>query len=129
MKLEHFAVNVEDPNAMAEWYVENMGMSIVKQQQQAPFMTFLADDSGQVMIEIYRNPTDQVPAYRNMHPLIVHLAFVSESPDKDKIRLEKAGAATVSDDILEDGSHLVMMRDPWGLAIQLCKRAVPMLRL
>jgi hypothetical protein len=23
---------------------------------------------------------------------------------------------------------LVMMRDPWGLAIQLCKRGVPMLK-
>jgi hypothetical protein len=28
---------------------------------------------------------------------------------------------------LKDGSHLVMMRDPWGLAIQLCKRGQPML--
>lgn len=128
MKLEHFALNVEDPKGMAEWYVKHLGMLIVKQQDQAPFMTFLADDSGQVMIEIYRNPTDQVPRYRDMHPLIVHLAFVSAAPHEDKIRLEAAGATTVSDDVLEDGSHLVMMRDPWGLAIQLCKRATPMLR-
>lgn len=128
MKLEHFAVNVEDPKGMADWYVKNMGMLIVKRQEQAPFMTFLADDSGQVMIEIYRNPIDQVPAYREMHPLIVHLAFVSEAPELDRVRLEQAGATTVSNDILDDGSHLVMMRDPWGLAIQLCKRATPMLR-
>jgi len=128
MKLEHFAVNVQEPKAMADWYVENMGMVIVKQQDQLPFMTFLADDSGQVMIEIYSNPIDQVPNYREMNPLIVHLAFVSDAPDRDKARLEKAGAITLSDDILEDGSHLVMMRDPWGLAIQLCKRAIPMLK-
>lgn len=128
MKLEHFAVNVEDPTGMADWYVENMGMVIVRQQKHPPFMTFLADDSGQIMIEIYTNPIDQVPNYRDMNPLIVHLAFVSDAPDKDKTRLERAGATTVSDDILEDGSHLVMMRDPWGLAIQLCKRAIPMLR-
>ncbi|PRY52592.1 glyoxalase/bleomycin resistance protein/dioxygenase superfamily protein [Arcticibacter pallidicorallinus] len=128
MKLEHFAINVEDPINMAKWYVQHLGLSIIKQQQQAPFMTFLADDSGQIMIEIYKNPIDQVPKYRDMHPLIVHLAFVSETPDRDRTRLEEAGAITVSNDILDDGSHLVMMRDPWGLAIQLCKRATAMLR-
>lgn len=128
MKLEHFAINVEDPINMAKWYVQHLGLSIIKQQQQAPFMTFLADDSGQIMIEIYKNPIDQVPKYRDMHPLIVHLAFVSEAPDRDRTRLEEAGAITVSNDILDDGSHLVMMRDPWGLAIQLCKRATAMLR-
>lgn len=128
MKLEHFAVNVEDPLAMADWYVKHMGLSIVKQKQEPPFMTFLADDSGRIMIEIYKNPTDQVPDYRNMDPLLVHLAFVSEAPDKDKDRLEKAGASVVSELQMEDGSHLVMMRDPWGLAVQLCKRGVPMLK-
>src|SRR5690606_4162678 len=127
-KLEHFAINVEDPINMAEWYVKHLGLSIIRQQQQAPFMTFLADDSGQIMIEIYKNPVDQVPKYRDMNPLVVHLAFVSEAPDLDRTRLEDAGATTVSDDVLDDGSHLVMMRDPWGLAIQLCKRATPMLR-
>ena len=90
-------------------------------------MTFLADDSKRVMIEIYNNPVDEVPDYRTMNPLIVHLAFVSEDPSKDKERLLKAGASLVSDDRLEDGSHLIMLRDPWGLALQLCKRGVPML--
>lgn len=128
MKIEHFAINVEDPKGMAVWYVENLGMTIVKQQESAPFMTFLADDSGQVMIEIYTNPIDQVPNYREMNPLIVHLAFVSDSPETDKTRLESAGAITISEGLLEDGSQLVMMRDPWGFAIQLCRRATPMLR-
>jgi len=66
--------------------------------------------------------------FKNQHPLVVHLAFVSEDPTHDKDRLVLAGATLVSDDFLEDGSHLVMLRDPWGLAIQFCKRAVPMLR-
>ena len=127
MKLEHFALNVEDPQAMAKWYVENLGLKIVKQVNKAPFMTFLADDSGRIMIEIYKNPADEVPPYRTMNPLLVHLAFVSENPSADKSRLEKAGASVVSDDTLEDGSQLVMMRDPWGLAVQLCKRGTPML--
>jgi catechol 2,3-dioxygenase-like lactoylglutathione lyase family enzyme len=127
MKLEHFAINVENPIAMAEWYVKNLGLKIVRQQNAAPFTHFLADDSGQIMIEIYMNPPDQVPPYRTMDPLILHLAFVSDSPENDKNRLLASGATFDSEVHLEDGSLLVMMRDPWGLAFQLCKRGIPML--
>lgn len=128
MKLEHFALNVEDPQAMADWYVAHLGLKVVKQQKEAPFMTFLADDSGRIMIEIYRNPANEVPPYRTMNPLLVHLAFVSENPDNDRDRLLQAGASLASEQKLEDGSHLVMLRDPWGLAVQLCKRGTPMLK-
>lgn len=127
MKIEHFAINVEDPQAMVAWYEKNMGLKVVKQIREAPYTAFLADDSGRVMIEIYNNPADEVPDYYNMDPLILHLAFVSEKPGEDKERLVRAGATVVSDDRLNDGSHLVMLRDPWGISIQLCKRNTPML--
>ncbi|GAB3821906.1 VOC family protein [Pontibacter rugosus] len=127
MKLEHFALNVENPVEMAAWYTKHLGLSIVKQQKEAPYMTFLADDSGRIMIEIYCNPVNEVLPYRTMNPLLVHLAFVSADPGQDKERLMKAGASIESDQKLEDGSHLVMLRDPWGLALQLCKRGTPML--
>ena len=127
MKLEHFALNVEDPNAMTAWYNKNLGLKVVKQMAEAPYTTFLADDSGRVMIEIYCNPVDQVPPYRTMDPLLVHIAFVSERPAADKDRLVQAGATLVSETTMADGSELVMLRDPWGLALQLCRRATPML--
>jgi hypothetical protein len=41
--------------------------------------------------------------------------------------LLEAGATWVQDEHLPDGSQLIMMRDPWGLAIQLCKRGKPIL--
>lgn len=128
MKIEHFAINVEEPLAMADWYGKHLGLKVIKQDNESPYMTFLADDSGRVMIEVYKNPADQVPEYRNMDPLIMHLAFVSGDPGGDKKRLVEAGAEEVSDEILEDGSHLVMLRDPWGIALQLCKRSNSMLR-
>jgi glyoxylase I family protein len=127
MKLEHFALNVKEPLAMTQWYVDNLGMKIVRQQEESPYTTFLADNSGQIMIEIYNNPAAAVPEYSSQHPLIVHLAFVSDDPNEDRDRLLKAGATEVSNDQLADGSHLIMLRDPWGLAIQLCKRGKPML--
>ncbi|WP_181307050.1 VOC family protein [Rufibacter sp. XAAS-G3-1] len=127
MKLEHFALNVEDPVGMAAWYVAHLGLRIVRQMTEAPFTTFLADDSGKIMVEIYLNPAHQVPPYRTMDPLLVHLAFVAENPSEDQERLCAAGATLVTDQHLEDGSHLIMLRDPWGLALQLCKRGKPML--
>ena len=127
MKLEHVALNVEDPLAVAQWYVANLGLRMVRQMDEPPYTHFLADSSGRVMLEIYCNPPDQVPDYAVMDPLILHLAFVSEDPGADKDRLVAAGATLVDDIRLEDGSHLVMLRDPWGLALQLCKRGVPMI--
>ena len=128
MKLEHFALNVKGPLAMTQWYIDNLAMTAVRQQEQSPYTTFLADTSGQIMIEIYNNDKAAIPDYAQQHPLIVHLAFVSENPDQDKERLLTAGAVEVSNDKLEDGSHLIMLRDPWGLAIQLSKRGKPMLQ-
>jgi catechol-2,3-dioxygenase len=129
MKIEHFALNVSEPVAMAEWYCANFGMSVKRKQDQAPFTHFLADSSGSVMIEIYNNPSDAVPAYAQMDPLLFHLAFVSSDPGVDKKRLMNAGATLSGmDEIrLDDGSHIIMLRDPWGLAIQLCKRGKPMI--
>jgi len=127
MKIEHFALNVNDPIAVSNWYCENFGMTVKRHMTEAPFTHFLADSSGQVMVEIYNNPADQVPDYTSMHPLLLHLAFVSEAPDSDRDRLVKAGANVFEEIHLPDGSHLVMLRDPWGFAIQLCKRGEPMI--
>lgn len=127
MKFEHFALNVSDAPAAASWYEEHLGLKVVKKMKESPFMTFLADDSGTVMIEIYSNPKGETLDFATLHPLAVHLALVSEDPNGDRDRLVEAGAKVISDDILPDGSHLVMVKDPWGLALQLCKRAVPMI--
>lgn len=128
MKIEHVAFNVADPIAVADWYVKHMGMTIVRKLEGGPNTHFLADNSGQVMIEIYNNPPDQVPDYASMNPLLLHLAFVCPNPTEKRAELEKAGASFAEEVLIKDGSQLVMMRDPWGLAIQLCKRGTPMLK-
>jgi hypothetical protein len=62
-----------------------------------------------------------------MDPLELHLAFDSRDPDGDRDALVRAGATALSDDRLPDGSRLLMLRDPWGLALQLCARATPLI--
>ena len=126
-KLEHFALNVSDPAAMAAWYVKNLGLKIVRRVEGPHHTHFLADYSGTIMIEIYNNPPGEVPPYADLNPLQLHLAFVSDDPSRDSDTLLMAGASLVEELHLPDGSHLVMMRDPWGLPIQFCKRSNPML--
>jgi glyoxylase I family protein len=127
MKIEHFALNVPDPINMANWYASTVGLTLVKKVLTAPFIHFLADSNGSVLLELYNNTKAPILNYANMDPLVVHLAFVSSNPIQDKTKLLEAGASLVSEQVLEDGSHIIMLRDPWGLAIQLCKRANPML--
>jgi catechol 2,3-dioxygenase-like lactoylglutathione lyase family enzyme len=126
MKIEHFAVQVADPVAMAAWYVQHLGMTVQRAQDAEPFAHFIADDSGKVMIEIYRNPKVAVPDHAAADPLLLHLAFVSDNPDADAKRIEAAGASLVERIDKGDGDLVIMMRDPWGLAIQFCRRAEPM---
>lgn len=128
MKFEHFALNVPNAQEMSIWYEAHLGLKVVKKMTEVPYMTFLADDSGTILLEIYSNPKGETLDFTRFHPLAVHLAFVSEDPAKDKARLINAGASEMSDDILPDSSHLVMLRDPWGICIQFCKRSIPMLK-
>jgi glyoxylase I family protein len=80
-----------------------------------------------VVIEIYSNSADAVPDYRVMHPLRFHLAFDAPDPDSARAALIGAGATFVDEQTQPDGSRLLMLRDPWGLPLQLCKRATPLL--
>jgi hypothetical protein len=48
-------------------------------------------------------------------------------PQTLKSKLLNAGATLEEDLKLEDGSNLIMMRDPFGVCVQLCKRGKPMM--
>ncbi len=129
MKVEHFALQVPDPVAMADWYVKHLGCTIARSGGEPSFGRFLLDNSGAVMLEIYRNPKVPVPDYPRLDPLLLHVALLSENLAADRDRLVKAGA-TVAEDLSSSpaGDQFLMMRDPWGIALQFVKRANPMLR-
>ena len=127
MKIEHMALNVPDPLAMGRWYVEHLGFNVKRRTVDAPYAHFLADDSGSVMIEIYGNDAAPVPNYAAMDPRTLHLALVSNDVERDVKRLENAGAKLEGEIAhTPNGDTLAMLRDPWGICLQLCQRAVPM---
>ena len=122
MNFEHFALNVANIDAVVNWYCTHLGLTIASQQKETPFMTFLSDGSGRVIIEFYHRNDELIQDFKERHPLTFHVAFVSENAQKDRERLVKAGASFFEEVRKEDGSHLVMLRDPWGLPLQLCQR-------
>jgi catechol-2,3-dioxygenase len=125
MVFEHIALNVKNVEDIRDWYVANVGLKVVSEQSQAPFMTFLEDSTGRVILELYHRPEEEITNFKTKHPLSFHMAFVSQNAEKDKTRLLDNGASYVEEITKEDGSHLVMLRDPWGMPLQLCHRTKP----
>jgi len=125
MKFEHFALNVPDVRAMSRWYVEHLGLQVLRSRDEAPYTHFLGDETGRVFFELYTNLSATIPDYRTQHPLVFHFALFSTAAGVDRERLEKAGASFFVEDTAPDGTRLIMMRDPWGVPIQLCQRGKP----
>ena len=127
MKFEHFGINVPHPQAMAAWYVRHFSMKIIRSMHNTPYTHFLADDSGRVIMEIYANETVDIPDYNLQHPLKFHVAFEVSNPSELAKALIKDGALFFEEVKTDDNSHLIMLRDPWGVPIQLCQRGKPMI--
>ena len=125
MKMEHAGITVSDPAAFTDWYCRHLSFRVVRQMTTSPFTTFIADGSGSVMLEIYRHPNMQLLDYPNQDPLLLHMAFeVGEEPiEAVAQRLLAAGASVYKELVVTpSGDQLIMLRDPWGLAIQLVHR-------
>ena len=123
MELEHFALNVKDPRAMTQWYVENLGMRIARSVDEPPYTTFLTPTGGGSMIELYANPAGEMVEYGSMHALAFHMAFATTNMKHERSRLIAAGASADNDIMVNpSGYQLAILRDPWGTAIQLVQR-------
>jgi glyoxylase I family protein len=128
IRLEHVAINVENPVEMAKWYCENLGMKIVRKGPAPINMRFISDAGGNMMLEIYHNPPDAVPDYASMDPLMLHIAFMVDDVEGTCRKLVAAGATIATEiTVTDSGDKLAMLRDPWGVPIQILKRANPML--
>jgi glyoxylase I family protein len=128
VKIEHVALQVSDPVALSRWYVEHLGLTVKRAQTESPFGHFLGDDGDAVMLEFYGYPNLPVPDYVRMEPLLLHVAFHVDDVAATRTRLLGAGAAAVGDvQVNEVGDEVAMLRDPWGIPVQLVRRRVRMI--
>lgn len=126
MKLEHVALNVREPAKMAEWWCENLGMETIYSGSSPIDCRFIRDCSGTMCLELYHNPSE-APDYAAKVPLELHIGMECDDPESEAERLVAAGAKL---EVVERprGMTLVMMRDPWGVCFQLCRRPEPTLK-
>ena len=112
---------------MSRWYVEHLGLTVKRRLVEPPYTHFLADESGTIMLELYRQnaPTLDFPQTNVMS---LHIALVSQDVQADVQRLEKAGAKLDGEiQTFPAGDCYAMVRDPWGITLQLVSRAQPMI--
>lgn len=127
MKIEHVAFQVPSPAEAADWYCRHLGFRVKRGADDPLPVRFLADDTDAVMIEIYNNPAAPMPDYASMDPLLLHVALVSHDIAADRQRLIDAGAKPAGEITRTPaGDEVAMLRDPWDVPIQLCRRAEPM---
>lgn len=121
---EHAAINVPDRARAERWYVENLGLVAVRSVPGS--MCFLADKTGRVVFELYENQVCTPMDFREMHPLTFHVAFVVGDVSEAAKRLVAAGAEVAEEEKESNGDRMIMLRDPFGMGLQLVKRKTPM---
>jgi len=124
-RFEHFALNVADMDAVADWYEANLGLKKVRYD--AGVKTFLADNTGTVIMELYSNPNAPAFDLPDVNWLTLHVAYVVDDIDAAQEALLKAGATIEDPKRLNMEDWMVMLRDPFGLPLQLLKRAKSLL--
>lgn len=128
MILEHIAFNIPAPVAAAAWYCQHLAMTVRRKQGPPASAHFLADATGKMMLEFYQHPTVPVPDYRTIDPQVLHIAFAVNDVAATRAKLLEAGASAEGEIFgNDDGDQLAMLRDPWGVPLQLVKRATAML--
>ena len=122
---EHLAFNVQDMDAMADWYCSHLGLTKARHDPGAK--VFLADSEGTVVFELYSNDKSPRLDFANVDPLTVHIAFVVEDALPVVRELNAAGATVVSEGSPDAaGDVLCMLRDPFGMPLQIVSRKVPL---
>ncbi len=122
---EHLALNVRDQKAVEEWYTANLGFTVLRRYPAGA--SFLADSTGRMVFELFSR--DDAPYFDGVgtHPLTLHIAYECDDVEATAKALLSAGA---TEDIpmatSPDGDVLIMLRDPFGITIQLIDRANPL---
>jgi glyoxylase I family protein len=127
IRFEHVAFNVPDVHAAVQWYCDNLGFVVVRQQKEPPYMSFIADADKNMMFEFYTR--DDVPKFdpSGLHDVTTHVALVTDDIEGVRTKLIAAGAKASGEIALTSaGDKLAFLRDPHGVVLQLCQRAVRM---
>jgi len=119
---EHVGLNVPDHQSAAAWYQRHLGMTVARELPDGGAI-FLADSTGRVVLELYHNPAAPDLDLGSLQPLMLHFAFLVDDVSRRAGELE-ANGCRIADPIKTTpaGDEMVILRDPFGLNIQLIRR-------
>ena len=111
MYIEHPGIAAKNPEALADWYIKNLGMKLLRQT--GPTTFFVGFDKG-ACVEIYQAKTDAAPIANNYVQGMTHIAFYTEDFEKVHAELLAKGVQPAAEPILRDDLKLALMRDGEG---------------
>ena len=128
IRFEHFAFNTPDQRVAALWYVEfmDLGLPWSKDIDKTNFnrnyrVPYVGDKQINMTLELFAKDIPQSLA--NESHEVIHIAFLTEEPEKLAERLIYGGAVQVGDKRIEkNGDVIIDMYDPNKIPIRLIKR-------
>ena len=111
MYIEHPGIAAKDPQALAQWYIDTLGMKLLRQA--GPTTFFIGFDKG-ACIEIYAAKSDAEPIANNYVQGMTHIAFYAEDFEATRQMLLSKGVKPAAEPVLRDDLKLALMRDPEG---------------
>jgi len=127
LRFEHFAFNTPEQKTAALWYAEFLGLVIpwskdidktnLCRNYRVPYV---GDVWGKMSIELFSTKVEC--SLSNQPHEVVHIAFLTEEPEKLAERLVYGGAITVNRNVEANGDVIIDLYDPNKIPIRLIKR-------
>lgn len=123
VRFEHLAVNVENPSAIAAWYVKYVGLDIIAENKQT---IFVGDSDHHFMFELY-SKAEVNDSYSGLSHSASHVAFSTDDVEGLAKIMVEGGAKVLKQFTNSVGDTVINMKDPWGINLQIIHRVKPKL--
>ena len=123
IRFEHIAIDVENPKAVADWYVKYMGLTIISESKK---MIFVGDPDHHCMFELYKKPGVK-GRFSSLSHDSSHVAFATDDAAGLSKSMVEGGAKILKQFTNPVGDIVINMTDPWGNNLQIIQRVKPKL--
>ena len=123
VRFEHLALNVDNPEQVADWYVKYLGLQVVSKSKN---MIFVADPRRHFMFEFYHK-AEAKGQYSDINHAASHVAFAVNDAAAVAGRMLAGGAKILKEFTNPAGDKVINMADPWGNHLQIIQRVEPKL--
>jgi glyoxylase I family protein len=123
-RMEHFALFADDLEALRDFYMGVMGMTLLLDNSKAPVAGYFLGDENGTSLEIIARPPGAESANQRY---VCHIAFSVDDVPATRADLESKGFVFETDTVVDtDAFKTCFFRDPQGNRLQIVWRAKPL---